>query len=199
MGLVLDASGFPQRSEIFAGNVSEPQTLPGMLNKLNAKKGATVVMDAHWPIASLFLRKILSHPWPTIGKNDATVNYFCPGRPGDLAQQTSQANNSSSALCCVKYLWVLSSLPGEMSLPNILAIASTHCLLFNPQFVNIWFKSRCCAACTASCSGPTWRTSSCVKLLISTSWKSVKLTFASYSATVRASDGQYIRKAHLPR
>lgn len=46
MGLVLDASGFPQRSEIFAGNVSEPQTLPGMLNKLNAKKGATVVMDA---------------------------------------------------------------------------------------------------------------------------------------------------------
>jgi hypothetical protein len=37
------------------------------------------------------LQKIVGHPWPTIGKNDATVNYFFPARPGDLAQQTSQA------------------------------------------------------------------------------------------------------------
>ena len=46
LGLVLDVSGFPRASEIFSGNVSEPGTLEKMLNKLNASKGCTVVMDA---------------------------------------------------------------------------------------------------------------------------------------------------------
>jgi transposase len=49
LALVLDASGFPKRSEIFPGNVSEPGTLAQMLGKLTAEhrdKAPTVVLDA---------------------------------------------------------------------------------------------------------------------------------------------------------
>ena len=49
LALVLDASGFPKRSEIFAGNVSEPATLEKMLARLAPApdgNGPTVVMDA---------------------------------------------------------------------------------------------------------------------------------------------------------
>ena len=49
LALVLDASGFPKRSEIFPGNVSEPKTLAQMLAKLTAEhtdKAPTVVLDA---------------------------------------------------------------------------------------------------------------------------------------------------------
>ena len=49
LALVLDASGFPKRSEVFAGNVSEPKTLEQMLERLAAAPGAegpTVVLDA---------------------------------------------------------------------------------------------------------------------------------------------------------
>jgi len=46
MGLVLDVSGFPKRSRIFAGNVSEAGTLETMLSQLGAAAGTTVVMDA---------------------------------------------------------------------------------------------------------------------------------------------------------
>ena len=43
---VLDGSGFPRRSRVFAGNTSEPATLKDMLTGLGAPPGATVVMDA---------------------------------------------------------------------------------------------------------------------------------------------------------
>jgi len=49
LALVLDGSGFPKKSEIFAGNVSEPQTLEKMLRKLapeEAPHAPTVVLDA---------------------------------------------------------------------------------------------------------------------------------------------------------
>ena len=45
LGLVLDASGFVRRSQVFAGNVREHHTLAGMLNALDAPPGALVVMD----------------------------------------------------------------------------------------------------------------------------------------------------------
>jgi transposase len=45
LGLVLDGSGFVQRSRTFAGNVGEAGTLEGMLAGLNAPKNATVIMD----------------------------------------------------------------------------------------------------------------------------------------------------------
>ena len=49
LALVLDASGFPKRSEVFAGNASEPATLKQMLQRLALAPGAvapTVVLDA---------------------------------------------------------------------------------------------------------------------------------------------------------
>jgi transposase len=46
LGLVLDGSGFPRKSEIFAGNVSEGDTLKDMLTGLNATPDAMIIMDA---------------------------------------------------------------------------------------------------------------------------------------------------------
>jgi len=46
LALVLDVSGFPKRSRIFAGNVGEAGTLETMLAELGATAGTTVVMDA---------------------------------------------------------------------------------------------------------------------------------------------------------
>jgi len=45
VGLVVDEWGFPKRSGIFAGNVSEPSTMEQMLKELGAPAGATIVMD----------------------------------------------------------------------------------------------------------------------------------------------------------
>ena len=46
LGLVLDVTGFPRRSRVFAGNASEAATLQEMLEGLGAAPGTTVVMDA---------------------------------------------------------------------------------------------------------------------------------------------------------
>lgn len=51
LGLVLDSSGFPRRSHVYEGNVSEPTTLSEMLHDLEKGKTSTgqkptVVMDA---------------------------------------------------------------------------------------------------------------------------------------------------------
>ncbi len=45
LGLMLDASGFVRRSQVFSGNVREHRTLAGMLEALDAPAGALVVMD----------------------------------------------------------------------------------------------------------------------------------------------------------
>lgn len=45
LGLVLDASGFVKRSQVFAGNAVEARTLDAMLKGLQAPAGALVVMD----------------------------------------------------------------------------------------------------------------------------------------------------------
>lgn len=46
LGLVLDGSGFPRKSQVFPGNASEPQTLQTMLQDLAGKPGSTVILDA---------------------------------------------------------------------------------------------------------------------------------------------------------
>ena len=46
LAIVLDGSGFPRRSRVFAGNASEPATLGDMLSGLSAPPGATVVINA---------------------------------------------------------------------------------------------------------------------------------------------------------
>lgn len=45
LGLVLDGAGFVRRSKVFEGRVDEPRTLAGMLEGLEAPRGALVVMD----------------------------------------------------------------------------------------------------------------------------------------------------------
>ena len=45
LGLVLDSSGFVRRSRVLAGNAVECRTLAGMLQDLDAPKGALIVMD----------------------------------------------------------------------------------------------------------------------------------------------------------
>ena len=45
LALVLDASGFVRRSQVFAGNVQESATLQSMLDGLGAASGSLVVMD----------------------------------------------------------------------------------------------------------------------------------------------------------
>ena len=46
LGLVLDASGFVQRSRVFAGNVRET-TLAGMLTALKTPPGALVILAGY--------------------------------------------------------------------------------------------------------------------------------------------------------
>lgn len=46
LGLVLDGSGFPRKSQIFPGNASEPTTLSVMLQDLEGRSGSTVILDA---------------------------------------------------------------------------------------------------------------------------------------------------------
>ncbi len=46
LALVLDASGFPKKSEVFAGNISEPKTLAEMINRLEGKTKPLIVLDA---------------------------------------------------------------------------------------------------------------------------------------------------------
>lgn len=46
LGMVLDSSGFPKKSNVFPGNISEPKTMAEMLQALNAENNATIVMDA---------------------------------------------------------------------------------------------------------------------------------------------------------
>ena len=45
LGLMLDASGFVRRSQVFTGNAVECRTLAGILGGLSASPGALVVMD----------------------------------------------------------------------------------------------------------------------------------------------------------
>ena len=45
LGLILDGSGFVQRSRVFDGNAVEGRTLEAMLTDLSAPRGALVVMD----------------------------------------------------------------------------------------------------------------------------------------------------------
>lgn len=46
LGLLLEGSGFPRKSQILPGNISEASTLKDMLATLDSKTGATIIMDA---------------------------------------------------------------------------------------------------------------------------------------------------------
>jgi hypothetical protein len=46
LALLLDSSGFPKKSEIFAGNVSEPKTLANMIKSLEGAARPIIILDA---------------------------------------------------------------------------------------------------------------------------------------------------------
>lgn len=46
LGLLLDGSGFPKKSKLLPGNISEPSTLQDMLLELEGNNNAIVIMDA---------------------------------------------------------------------------------------------------------------------------------------------------------
>jgi len=49
LGLILDADGFPKRSNVFKGNVNEAKTLKDMIKDLSLEKSLikpTIVLDA---------------------------------------------------------------------------------------------------------------------------------------------------------
>lgn len=46
LALVLDSSGFPKKSEVYEGNISEPKTLSQMIQRLEGKIKPTVILDA---------------------------------------------------------------------------------------------------------------------------------------------------------
>lgn len=46
LGLLLDSSGFPKKSKILPGNISESSTLKGMLADLDSSSSTTIIMDA---------------------------------------------------------------------------------------------------------------------------------------------------------
>ena len=60
LGLVLDGSGFPKKSDVFPGNISEPGTLKSMLQSLGAAASATVVMDAGFASEKIFVGSRIS-------------------------------------------------------------------------------------------------------------------------------------------
>ena len=58
LALVLDASGFVRRSQVFAGNVREHRTLAEMLDALDAPREALVVMDRGIATEQLLFRRL---------------------------------------------------------------------------------------------------------------------------------------------
>lgn len=46
LGMALDSSGFPKKTEILPGNVSEPGTLKAMLAHMGSDKAETIILDA---------------------------------------------------------------------------------------------------------------------------------------------------------
>jgi transposase len=110
--LVLDASGFPKRSEIFAGNISDPKTLAQMLRKLAsgpADSAATVVLDAGIATAENIAAWLVENNYRYLVVSRKRHREFDPGaavlikEDGDLrirAQRRVNAETGEVELCC---------------------------------------------------------------------------------------------------
>ena len=91
LALTLDAAGFPQRSRILPGNVSEPGTLETALRQLGALPGAgaerpTVVMDAGLSTAAnIAWLRAQGYAWITVQRGRAER----PDREPDMQVRTA--------------------------------------------------------------------------------------------------------------
>lgn len=88
LALVLDGSGFPKRSEIFAGNVTESAPLEKMLQQLGstpASTAPTVVMDAGIATEeNIEWLKGRGYPYLVVSRERHKLSRFpgCTGHPG---------------------------------------------------------------------------------------------------------------------
>lgn len=90
LGLVLDVSGFPKRSRMFAGNVSEATTLQKMRADLGALPGATVVMDAGIATeANLVWLKLHGHHYVVVSRKQ--IRQFDPDQAIEVQTAGQQA------------------------------------------------------------------------------------------------------------
>ena len=82
----MDAAGFPRRSEILPGNVSEPGTLADAVRKLETQAGngpkPTVIMDAGISTELAWLRE-RGYDWVTVRRGRAPA----PERGADAASR----------------------------------------------------------------------------------------------------------------
>jgi hypothetical protein len=93
LALVLDGSGFPQRSEIFEGNVSEPKTLAPMLEQLSPEGGgpaATVVLDAGIACEEN-IAWLVAHGYPYLVVSRKRHREFDPQQAVVVKEQADQA------------------------------------------------------------------------------------------------------------
>ncbi len=108
LGLVLDSSGFPRKSQIFPGNASEPQTLQNMLEHLEGRAGSTVILDAgiaseeniQWLVEHGYRYLVVSRKKKRyFDENDATVVKDIPGQ-SVKAQRVVNEDTAEVELYC---------------------------------------------------------------------------------------------------
>jgi transposase len=111
LALVLDASGFPKRSEIFAGNVSEPKTLSRMIDKLasgHTDMAPAVVLDAGiateeniaWLVENGYRYLVVSRKRQRQFDPDAAVLITQDGALSIRAQRVVNADTGEVELYC---------------------------------------------------------------------------------------------------
>ncbi len=122
LGWVVDVSGFPKRSRMFAGNVSEATTLQKMLADLGALPGATVVMDAGIATeANLVWLKLHGHPYVVVSRKqarqfdcDQVIEGHTAGQQAIQVQRVQAPGSGEVMLYCHKG-YPLSSTCGRIS------------------------------------------------------------------------------------
>nr|MBS0020894.1 IS1634 family transposase [Gammaproteobacteria bacterium] len=111
LALVLDGSGFPKRSAVFAGNASEPTTLAQMLGELSRAQAAhppTVVLDAGlateeniaWLIEHHYRYLVVSRARHREFNADEAVSVRNEGELGIEVQRVVDADTGEVKLYC---------------------------------------------------------------------------------------------------
>tara|TARA_R110001592_G_scaffold59200_1_gene179555 strand:- start:888 stop:2696 length:1809 start_codon:yes stop_codon:yes gene_type:complete len=108
LGLVLDGSGFPRKSQIFPGNASEPQTLQSMLESLDGRTGSTVILDAgiaseeniQWLVAQGYRYLVVSRKNKRqFNEDDAVVVKDTPGQTVKVQRIVNEDSGEVELYC----------------------------------------------------------------------------------------------------
>ncbi len=108
LALVLDSSGFPRKSQIFSGNVSEPKTLQEMLKELNGRAGSTVVLDAgiatednvQWLVKNGYRYLVVSRKRKRdFDEDKAMIIKDCPGQTIKVQRHVNEETGEVELYC----------------------------------------------------------------------------------------------------